>query len=294
MPIPQYKYGRVPGDQLRVVTETTESPYVCCGYCSAHMACLTAKDGLSMDMKKEAHAIRAAGGRPHNHGSTAQELRNGANTALGVKLVSQRTSTIPARLGEGFAVTIGLSYDKLPSHLKVQGGSFGHAACLFGVDGDKVGYFDPLYSQGSQGAWVPWKELQPALWADGAHSTTIVRLEEVADIPVVDTVPRLVDVSAGADLYDPGTTNKRIEATARAGVKSPGKTASPSGTAMYLINWTRPEPDPDLLLAVYGSQVTNVHNDPAYSGGDPTSNDLAVRQKQWDSDATAAIGPRPK
>jgi len=296
VPLPKYNYGQVTGltPDLTVVTETVESPYVCCGYASAHMACRTAKAGLSANLKNEGHAIRAAGGRPHNAGSNANELRDGARSALGITLQSLTTASIPDRLAKEFAVVISLDYVDLPSWLKVQGGSFGHSACLFGSQDSMVGYFDPLWSQGARGAWVPWKDLQPCLWGDGAHSTTIVRLVTVADIPVLDTVPRVVDVNPGADLYDPGTTNKRIEASARAGVKSPGKTASPSGTAMYLINWTRPEPDPDLLLAVYGSQVTNVHNDPAYAGGDPTSNDLAVRQKQWDADATSAIGPRPK
>ena len=98
--LPEYRYGKVTDQpvDLTVVSERSESPMVCCGYCSAHMAARTAKAGLSTRMENEAHAIRKAGGRPHNHGNTASELRNGAQIALGVTLKSIAIDDIPARL----------------------------------------------------------------------------------------------------------------------------------------------------------------------------------------------------
>jgi len=178
--LPDYRYGKVTGTYpaLKVISERSESPMVCCGYCSAHMASSTAKAGLSTLMKNEAHAIRKAGGRPHNHGNTASELRAGTKSALGVTLLSVAIADIPDRLRKGFAVTAGCQYGKLPGYLKVQTNDFGHAVCLFGWDeaNDRAGFFDPLWTQGASGAWVPWTTVKNALWANGNHSTTTVRL----------------------------------------------------------------------------------------------------------------------
>lgn len=164
---------------LRVITETVETPYVCCGYSSAHMACWTAKAGLSMDLRKEAHAIRAKGGRPHNYGSKASELRAGAKAALGITLAEVAKADIVDRLREGYAVVLSLQYAQLPAYLKVQTNDFGHAATLYGWRaGDRVGYFDPLWKQGAKGAWTPWQDIDQALWASG-HSTTVVQRQVV-------------------------------------------------------------------------------------------------------------------
>jgi hypothetical protein len=174
----RYRYGKVPSTVLTVVTETTERPYVCCGYCSAQMAAITARSGVSSDMKREGHAIRSRGGRPHNAGSNATELRTGLDRALDVDVDSIAKGSILGRLRSGYAVTVSLDYADLPEQVKVQGGSFGHTVCLFGYrrDGDRdmVGYFDPLWPQGSQGAWVRWADIDQALWSSG-HNTTKTR-----------------------------------------------------------------------------------------------------------------------
>jgi hypothetical protein len=167
----RYRYGKVPATILTVTTETTERPYVCCGYCGAQMLARTAKAGVGSDMKHEGHAIRRAAGRPHNAGSNATELRNGLRQALGVTVESVSTSGILARLRGSYAVTVSLEYSRLPEQVKVQGGSFGHTVCLFGYrkDGSTefVGYFDPLWPQGAQGAWVRWTDIDQALWSSG-------------------------------------------------------------------------------------------------------------------------------
>lgn len=177
---PNYKYGKVEGQypDVKVMTETTESPYVCCGYCTAGMACRTAKDGLSSKMNSTAHPIRSEGGRPHDAGNNASELRTGADRAWNVNLDAIAVSEIPDRLRGGYAVTAALDYVDLPDYLKVQSGSFGHAVMLRGwkEDGDYVGFFDPLWPQDARGAWAKWGDIKPALWSDGNHSTTTKKL----------------------------------------------------------------------------------------------------------------------
>jgi len=179
---PNYAYGKVTDlhPDLKVTTETTETPYVCCGYCSAAMACRTARTGLSSSMGSTAHGIRNAGGRPHDNGNNASELRTGSKEAHNVTLKSIAISEIPNRLRDGFAVTVGLQYAELPDYLKVQGNDFGHACCLFGwkESGDYVGFFDPLWPQDARGAWAKWSDVKSALWSDGNHSTTTVKLSE--------------------------------------------------------------------------------------------------------------------
>jgi len=180
---PDYQYGKVTGlsPDLLIMTETTESPYVCCGYCSAGMACNVVKPSLSDSMNSTAHPIRSKGGRPHNNGNNAGELRTGAKSAHNITLKSVAISEIKEKLAQGYAVTVGLQYADLPGYLKVQGGDFGHACCLYGIqqreDDDRVGFFDPLYPQGARGAWARWADVKAALWSDGNHSTTTVLYE---------------------------------------------------------------------------------------------------------------------
>jgi hypothetical protein len=175
---PSYKYGKV-DNALRVVTQTSETPYVCCGYCSTHMAARTAKAGLSDRMQEEAHSIRAAGGRPHDSGSNAQELRDGAAEAIGVTLYAVTVDEVPDRVRAGYACEIAVQYGDLPDYLKIQGNDFGHSVCLFGwkEDGQMVGFFDPLWPQGAQGAWAKWSDVRRAMWGDGNHSSTIAILQ---------------------------------------------------------------------------------------------------------------------
>jgi len=174
---PSYKRGKVAGltPALEVMTETTESPFVCCGYCSAGMACWTAKQGLGPKMAATAHPIRSQGGRPHDNGSRASELRDGASRAHGVKLRPLAVDEIRDVLRDGFAVVVNLDYADLPDWLRVQGGSFGHSCTLYGIRDELVGFYDPLWPQGASGAWATWDEIRPALWADGEHSGTTTR-----------------------------------------------------------------------------------------------------------------------
>jgi hypothetical protein len=173
---PSYGYGKVTGlyPDVLIMTETTESPMVCCGYCSAGMVCRTVKSGLSSKMNATAHPIRTKGGRPHNSGSNATELRNGSKLAHGVTLDAVAVSEIKDRLRSGYAVEIACQYADLPSYLRVQSGDFGHSVMLYGFvedgDDDLVGFFDPLWPQDARGAWARWLDIKPALWSDGNHN----------------------------------------------------------------------------------------------------------------------------
>jgi len=219
-----FPYGKVTGldPDLRVITETSESPYVCCGYCATHMAAWTARSGLSVSMHNEAHDIRSAAGRGHNNGSNATELRNGASEALGIDMEAIATAEIRGQLEGGFAVSASLQYADLPEYLKVQGGDFGHGVCLYGYKAadDLVGYFDPLWPQGAQGAWTRWRDLEPSLWSDGNHSTTTTQWHKAPPPPVAEdvmynvgplTTHRLAIVRNCADLYGDSAFTSKID-----------------------------------------------------------------------------------
>jgi len=203
---PDYNHGKVTGlsPDLVVITEVTESPYVCCGYCSAAMAVRAARQGTGVTLAATAHPIRSQGGRPHDNGSKASELRNGAREAWDVELDPLARDEIPGRLRNGYAVVVNLDYADLPGWLKVQSGSFGHSCALFGwrEDADLVGFFDPLWPQGARGAWAPWSAIKPALWGDGEHSSTVIRWEadepEPAPPPVVPAEPCYSDLELRA------------------------------------------------------------------------------------------------
>ena len=96
--LPQYKFGKVTGlaVALTVVSERGE----------AQMACITAVAGVSNRMTDEAHAMRACCGRKHNAGNNADELRDGAWKAVGVRLNKVAIKDIPGRLQAGYAVTV--------------------------------------------------------------------------------------------------------------------------------------------------------------------------------------------
>jgi hypothetical protein len=162
-----------------VISERFEAPMVCCGYCSTQFAARAAKSGISSNGKVEGHAIRKAGGRAHNAGSNAGEERTGAKKALSLTLTGINKSAILARVKAGYTVTVSVRYQKLPSYLKVQSNDFGHKISLksfrMGKDGRHyLGFFDPLYQQGSQGTWAKWIDIRDAIY-DTGHNTTITK-----------------------------------------------------------------------------------------------------------------------
>lgn len=173
-----YPYGKVPSSIATVISERFERPMVCCGYCSGQNVIRSATGGIGTDGSVEGHRMRAAGGRPHWAGNTSAELRQGASVAYGVNLLGISKDAVLPRVRQGFAVACSLTYAKLPGYLKVQVNDFAHCVMLKGhraVDGiDYVGYFDPLFDQGSQGTWARWDDIKEALWSTG-HSTSTVK-----------------------------------------------------------------------------------------------------------------------
>jgi hypothetical protein len=174
----RYQYGKLPTTIVSVVSERIESPMVCCGWASAQMAARTARAGVSLDLNNEGHRMRNRAGRPHNAGSNATERRNGLRTVLEVRTDPVPVSAILGRLRGGYAVVTALDYGRLPEHLKVQGGSFGHSTLLFGhrMAGDinMVGYGDPLWHQGDALAWCRWRDVNDALWDEGNLTTLAI------------------------------------------------------------------------------------------------------------------------
>lgn len=309
MPTPDYKYGQVTGlfPDLRIVSERAEpsgNRMVCCGYCSAQMAMLTAKKGLSTLMANEAHSMRRQAGRAHNAGSNPAELRNGASKVSAVKLVSISKADIPDRLRKGYAVVLSISYAKLPSYLKVQTNDFGHSVTLFGwkEDGDHAGFFDPLWTQGARGAWAPWSHITPSLWPDGSHSTTVVKLVQAGEVMaqrgITTKTPKLIRILKDQDIYDlDGVTKLYDSAIERLDVPSPNG----RGTHTDGKRWREWYIDPDgtgktptisVLSKVSDSNIKDVPAPPPTGGATPEEL-LAAKQEGYDL-AMSPFPPRPK
>ena len=312
MPTPDYKYGQVTGlfPDLRIVSERAEpsgNRMVCCGYCSAQMAMLTAKKGLSTLMANEAHSMRRQAGRAHNAGSNPAELRNGASKVSAVKLVSISKADIPDRLRKGYAVVLSISYAKLPSYLKVQTNDFGHSVTLFGwkEDGDHAGFFDPLWTQGARGAWAPWSHITPSLWPDGSHSTTVVKLVQAGEVMaqrgITTKTPKLIRILKDQDIYDlDGMTKLYDSAMERLDVRaSPNgrgthtdgrKTGGGvSGISTRMVRARRP---PSACCPRSGLQHQGVPAPPPTGGATPEEL-LAAKQEGYDL-AMSPFPPRPK
>ena len=305
MPVPEYRYGKVTGlsPDLKVISERGESPMVCCGYCSAHMAASTAKDGLSTSMIKEAHAIRRMGGRAHNAGNTASELRGGTWDAVGVLLKSVSVADIPDRLRKGFAVTIGLDFGDLPTWLKVQKNDFGHACVLFGwQEADKrAGFFDPLWDQGARGAWVPWTQITPALWPDGSHSSTIERFSMSGSFAVFDAEVesrKVCDIATGVDFFrDVELTDKLGDYTAPATEQMFGQRSG-----AYAVQKATSKPYTDgvvrqSIVYIKAADAKNIRTLPAPvtppPGGGYTEADLLKAKQEGYDLALSVFPPRP-
>jgi hypothetical protein len=173
-----FPFGKVPSSVATVISERFERPMVDCGYCSGQMVCRSTRAGIGTDGRNEGHRIRAKGGRPHWAGNTSSELRKGTMDAFGVSLLGVSKDAVLPRVKQGFAVAVSLTYAKLPGYLKIQANDFSHCVMLKGhrtAGGvDYVGFFDPLYDQGSQGTWAKWTDVEPALWSTG-HSTNTTK-----------------------------------------------------------------------------------------------------------------------
>ena len=212
-----YPYGKVPSSKGTIVSERFEKPMVDCGYCSAQMAARTSRAGVSSNGKTEGHKMRGSAGRPHWNGSNSTELRRGLDNVLNVNVNGISKGDVLSRVKQGFGVVVSLTYTSLPGYLKTQLGDFGHSVFVFAhrVEGgrDYVGWFDPLYEQGSQATWARWTDVDQALWSTG-HNTTTKKYVPPAPIPpsppttsaeedIVTTpaIPKQVSVPKNANMY---------------------------------------------------------------------------------------------
>ncbi len=300
--VPEYRFGRVTGTfpDLTVVSERSERPMVCCGYCSAHMAVFTAKLGVTRSMLVEAHRIRAEGGRDHNAGSRASELRAGA-AELGVTLASIAIEDMPERLRKGFAIVASVQYSKTPEFLKVQANDFGHSVCLFGWDEDnnRAGYFDPLWEQGARGAWAPWPLLRPSLWENGNHNTTIVRLEAMAgDYAVFDDQVQSLKVgtvAAGTPFFNDWAMNSRRGAVGAKPIRVQMMGYRGEAYAVQVTTgqgWSDGQSRPTLVFVAKDRVSAIEDQPPPVSGGASEEELLAAEQRGYDL-ALSVFPPRP-
>jgi hypothetical protein len=122
--------------------------------------------------------------------------------------------------------------------------------------------------------------------------TAAIDPEVDMDVPVENSSPMLVDVPAGADILDLDGSKRLENSGDRIGVYSPFASRTPGGTATRAIVWTRPNPDPDLLLAAYGNQLENVRPLETGAGGDVDAA-LADRDAQWIDSLTEAWPAKP-
>lgn len=79
------------------------------------------------------------------------------------------------------------------------------------------------------------------------------------DIDVQAGGPAMIDIAAGIPILNlDGSLRIATNPTARPGILSPCTTLSDGGTLLRAIVWTRADPNPDLLLAVYAHDADNV------------------------------------
>lgn len=78
----------------------------------------------------------------------------------------------------------------------------------------------------------------------------------MADIPVLDPAPKLVDIPVGAAVLTPDGGAKILDNSVARTCLSPFASVSPGGTAIRTIVWTRAAPAPDLFRSVYTGAVT--------------------------------------
>ncbi len=78
------------------------------------------------------------------------------------------------------------------------------------------------------------------------------------DVDVVTAAPVMLDIPDETPILNLNGSKRTTANGARPGVLSPFTTRSDGGTLLRAIVYTRAEPAPDLLLAIYASDAVNV------------------------------------
>jgi hypothetical protein len=101
------------------------------------------------------------------------------------------------------------------------------------------------------------------------------------DVDVIDAGPKVCDVAEGVQLYQlDGATPALRMPQDRNGMAVLFSTSSPGGTTMRVVRYTKPDPDPDLALAVYNADARNLRPDPAYAAGGGGEDPESVRRER--------------
>jgi hypothetical protein len=200
----------------------------------------------------------------------------------------------------GYAIVVSIQYGKLPGWIKVQQNDFGHSACLFGWLNGRVGYFDPLWSQGARGAWAPWADIKAALWPDGDHSTTVTK----RSTPVEDNMGGdfLIDITSATTrkhgFVAPGTAFfNDWELKEKRGTIGPNGATSPiygQRAASYAVHLHTGQGQSDgkpldFMCYVAKTSVSKIVVDPLPADGDCEDQvTMAVMQRdnEWDTALT--------
>jgi hypothetical protein len=78
------------------------------------------------------------------------------------------------------------------------------------------------------------------------------------DIDAANATPLVIAVDDGTEILNLDGSARQTAHGDRPNVYSPFGTTSDGGTALRAIVWTRPDPDPDLVLAIYGNAARNI------------------------------------
>jgi hypothetical protein len=116
---------------------------------------------------------------------------------------------------------------------------------------------------------IPWD-----VWQKRGSPLDLDRFDGTADelrslggrtmeIPVKATDGQLINIPDGTTILNVDGSKRLTAKGDRRGVVSPFSTVTPGGTRVRAIVWSRPDPDPDLLLGVYTSAVEIVGPWPA-------------------------------
>jgi hypothetical protein len=133
-----------------------------------------------------------------------------------------------------------------------------------------------------------WQWVEPEAikaWAERLSSSVCFAVGRegagaMGDIPVTGTTPMLVDVADNVQMYELGTFQPKMQVNgARSPVRSPFTTVSPGGTKMWAIVYTRPDPDPDILLCIYNADADNPREENPGSGDEEEI--VAQRDAEW-------------
>lgn len=265
--------------------------------------------------RAEYEALRVDGGdgpaEHTNDGSNYIQLvhgmlgRYGWAPTLGT---GRQWATVQAILAApGTAMGIQGSLRTLSTHLRRwdPGSTVSHSVFVEN-DGNGLWWMNPLAPASYPGEYVSWADVQH--FYEGLDNAAIVwttvggraapaggqsgggnQGDIVTDIDVTSTGAELVDLPAGTAVLNLDGSARLSLPTARQDVLSPFGSTSSGGTALRAIVYSRPAPDPDLLLAVYSHDVDNARPYPPPAPPPPPADCTVEVQAEHDRVKALAV-----